>query len=458
MPTRDPADDPPVVGATTVAHALEAPLAIAFGSREQAPTPISDAGSRESVPTGRGAAVPVPPAATADVNLTANRPIRIVLVEDVPEVAAHVREVLRPQGRFKLVQTIREGHRAVDDIRDLDPEVVLVDSLLQGKTGARQIVDRLRGGGRPVGIVAMTVPDYPADSSMLEQADAVVSLPFGTFDLRRGIMAAHAALTERDPGSTSRIVSVFSAKGGVGRTTIAYNLAASLAGTGLRTVLLDGSLQFGDVRRLLRMDPTLPSICDLPTDSIRGSDIAEAVVQVAPGVDALLAPPRPELAELIDGRDLGRVLDILRRVYQAIVIDTPANLAEPTLALLDASDIIIDVLTAELSALEATRMIAATFPEIGYSSDKIRYLVNRVDSVGAAPMTEVVRAIGRTPEYTLPSDWSLVSSSNRDGVPYVLAQPDAPVSAGLRRVAHDVRALAVDPPLPLPARPRSRIA
>jgi pilus assembly protein CpaE len=458
MPAASPPHHPLALGATAVRRAQETPPVAASESLAQAPTAIVDGGTQEPVLADGGTFLAARPAATIDVDLSANRPIRIVLVEDVAEVATHVRDVLRPQGRFKLVHTIREGHRAVDDIRDLDPDVVLVDSLLQGKTSARQIVDRLRGNGRPIGIVVLTVPDYPAEASMLEQADAVVSLPFGTFDLGRAVMAAHAALTARDPGSTSRVVSVFSAKGGVGRTTIAYNLAATLATTGLRTVLLDGSLQFGDVRRLLRVEPTQPSICDLPTDSIRGSDLAETVLQVAPGLDALLAPPRPELAELINGRDLGRVLDILRRAYQAIVIDTPANLAEPTLALLDASDVIIDVLTAEPGALEATRMIAATFPEIGYPSDKIRYLVNRADSVGAAPMTEVARAIGRMPEYMLASDWPLVSSSNRDGIPYVLAQPEAPVSVGLRRVAHDVRGLAVEPPVPLEARPRSRIA
>ncbi len=226
--------------------------------------------------------------------------------------------------------------------------------------------------------------------------------------------------------------------------------------TGLRTVLVDGSLQFGDVRHLLAADASLPSICDLPTDTVRASDLAETVVKVGAGVDALLAPPRPELAELISGRDLGRVLDILRRAYQAIVIDTPVNLSEPTLALLDASDVIIDILTAEPGALEATRMIAATFPEIGYPSGKIRYLVNRADSVGVAPMEQVARAIGRMPDYALASDWPLVSSSNRDGLPYVLVEPQASVSIGLRRVADDIRALAVDPPLALPARRRQQ--
>jgi pilus assembly protein CpaE len=371
------------------------------------------------------------------------RAIRVILVEDVPDVAVHVRELLRSQPRFRLIHVISDGRRAVDEIRDLHPDVVLVDSLLQGRVSARNVVEGLRERGSPIGIVALTVPDHPVDAAMLKHADAVVTLPLGTWDLGKGIVDAHEASAARDPSASSRIVAIFSAKGGVGKTTIAYNLAVSLASTGLRTLLLDGCLQFGDVRRLLRADPTAPSICDLPTDFLRGSDLADTVVRDPSGVEILLAPARPELAELVNGRDLEQLLGVLRRAYQAIVIDTPATLSEPTLAFLDAADLIVDVMTAEAVALDVTPMIAATFAELGYPAGKLRYLVNRFDAMGAIPTAELARAIGREPDYTVASDWRLVSASNAEGVPYVLARPAAAVSADLRRLAEGVRALAV---------------
>jgi pilus assembly protein CpaE len=421
-----------------------------------APLPIAAPATTRG-PKGVAAPLPAEPEAETDRELSAHRPVRIVLVEDVSEVAIHVRDVLRPLARFKLVHVITDGRRAEAELADLHPDVVMVDSLLQGKVSGRQVVERLRRAGSPIGVVVLSVPDHPADGAMVEQADAVVTLPFGTYELGRGIADAHAALVARDPGAASRIVSVFSAKGGVGKTTVAFSLAAGLASSGLRTLLVDGCLEFGEIRRLLHAGPTAPSICDLPTDRIRASDLDDTVVRAADCLDALLAPPRPELAELITGRDLERLLGVLRHAYPAIVVDTPSSLSGPTLALLDASDAIIDVLTADPGSLELTRLSAATFREIGYPASKVRYLVNRADSAGAAPMSEVSRAIGRDPDYALASDWPLVSVSQAAGIPFVLARPEAAVSAGLRRVVEDVRALAVVPSLAAPVR-RARIA
>lgn len=373
------------------------------------------------------------------------QPIRIVLVEDVPEVAEHVRELLRSQGRFTLVQVISDGGRAVDEIRDLEPDVVLVDALLQGRTSGATLATRLRAAGNPAGIVALTVPDHPLETKLAELADAVVALPLRTVELARGILDAHAAAAIRDPSAASRIVAVFSPKGGVGTTTIAYNLAVSLAATRLRTLLVDGCLQFGGVRHLLRVDPTAPSICDLPTHSVRSHDLEDVVIHHMSGLDILLAPPRPELAELLTGRDLEQLIDVLRRTYQAIVIDLPSSLGEPTLAFLDASDLVLSVLTPDPATVAVTRTMAATFAEIGYPAAKVRHVLNQHDAPGAPPPDVMARALGRMPDHTVASDRSLVPASNARGTPFVVAQSEARVSADLRRMAEAVRALAVTP-------------
>src|SRR5437762_2019973 len=118
--------------------------------------------------------------------------------------------------------------------------------------------------------------------------------------------------------SGERAVALFSPKGGVGRTTLAYNLAVSL-GVGHRVCLVDGSLQFSDLRGLLRVPAVAPSIVNLPTDRIREADLADVVWKDPSGIDILLAPPRVEMAEMVTTRDSEQAIGIIRTPYQFVI-------------------------------------------------------------------------------------------------------------------------------------------
>lgn len=383
-------------------------------------------------------------------------PIRVVLVEDVSEVAAHVRDLFRQRSQIRLLDVLVDTRTAVDRIRDLDVDVVIVDTLLKGRVKGVTLIDRIRKAGLSIGIVAVTLQDRPLNSRRVSDVDAVVTMPFGTFDLIRGVTDAHGAASARNPMANSRTVAVFASKGGVGTTTIAYNLAASLQAAGLRTILVDGSLQFGDLRRLLRIPAHAPSILDLPIDALRQSDVAGVVFTDTSGIDVLPAPDRPEMAELMMERDLAAVFDLLRRTYQAIVIDTPSSLGGATLAMLDASDIVLQVVTPDPATIESARVASQTFGEIGYPPAKLRYLVNRAGTVGGLGPDRMARALGRMPDFTIRSDWQLVNGSNAEGIPFVLARPEAPASADIRAIAERLKAIGGVPVAPIPGRTRGR--
>jgi pilus assembly protein CpaE len=382
------------------------------------------------------------------------RELRILLVEDVPEVAARIRELLRSQPAIRIVDTIADGRRVVDAVGELRPDVVIVDALLQGRVKGPAVIDRLRGALAPVSCIALTVPDQPLADALLGKVDAVLTLPIGTFDLIGAIRGAVAAGAARNPAAASRVIAVFSAKGGVGKTTIAFNLAVAIGQTGLRTALVDGNLQFGDLRRLLRIGGDAPSIYDLPTDSVRTSDLGSVMVEDPSGIDVLFAPPRVEMAELITARDLEKILGMLRRTYSAIVVDTPSTLSDTTLTVLDAADVIIQVVAPESSSLDSARTATQAFAEIGYPSSKIQLLLNRADSRGGVTRGQVQWAFGRDPDHEVASDWELVAHSNGEGVPFVLARPEAQVSADLRAVADRVRTIVGASPPATPVRRR----
>jgi pilus assembly protein CpaE len=386
------------------------------------------------LPRPRLQAAPGEPTRNAETAARSSH-VQILLVEDVPQVAERIRELLRSQDTYKIVAVVSNGGHVERDVAEYRPDVVMVDTLLQGRVNGPSVIERLRRTRNPLPCVAITVADRPLPEAVAENVDAVVTFPAGTFDLIHAIRDSIAAGATRNPTLASRMVAVFSAKGGVGKTTIAYNLAVAMAQMGLRTALLDGNLQYGDVRRLLRVADDLPSICDLPTDSLRASDLGELMVSDPSGIEVLLAPPRLEMAELITTRDLDKILELLRRTYHAIVIDTSSSLGEATLAMLDAADVIVQVVTPETAALDVTRLAAQAFAGIGYPPSKIQLLLNRADTQGAVSRSQLRLAFGHDPDYVIGSDWALVAQSNAEGVPFVLANPDAAISASVREAA-----------------------
>ena len=365
---------------------------------------------------------------------------RLLLVEDVPQVAQYIRGLLNSQSTVKLLDVLSDGSKVLAQVQQLRPDVVLVDALLQGRVKGLALAEQILASGLGVPVVILTVPQTPVEPDPLKGIHGVLAMPFSGFDLMNRIAAVRKEFNEHSTTGTSRIYSVFAPKGGVGKTTIAFNLAVALGQADQRTVLIDGSLQFGDLRSLLKVPVDAPSILDLPTDRVAESDLQDVLWRDPSGIDILLAPPRVEMAEMVTARDIDKILSLLRRVYGSIVIDMSSALNDINLSFLDLSDTIVEIVTYDSTTIHNTIMVADAFRMIGYPASKVRYLVNRADSPGGIESGDLERALGRVPEHRVVSDGLLVVQSNNEGVPFVLANPSAPISLDLHRVAAELLA------------------
>ena len=370
---------------------------------------------------------------------------RLLIVEDVPQVAQYIRGLLNAQAHIKLLDVISEGAKAQAQIQQLRPDVVLIDALLQGRVKGPQLVEQIRDSKLGVPVIVLTVPQTPINPDPEAGIHGVLSMPFSGFDLITRVAQVRKDFAASADQGGSRVVSVFAPKGGVGKTTLAFNLAVAFGQLEQRTVLIDGSLQFGDLRSLLKVPADAPSILDLPTDRIAESDLGDVLWRDPSGIDILLAPPRIEMAEMVTVRDVDKVLSLLRRIYGAIVIDLTSHLNDVSLSFLDTSDVILEVVTYDSTTIHNTIAMADTFRAIGYPAAKVRYVVNRADSAGGIDPLDLERALGRVPEHRVVSDGRLVVQSNNEGVPFVLAEPGAQISQDINRLAGELLGQAAVP-------------
>jgi len=364
--------------------------------------------------------------------------VRLLLVEDVPQVAQYVRGLLNAQSQVRLVDVIADGGSAFGHIVQQRPDVVVVDGLLQGRVRGMQLVRQLHESDLGLPVIVLTVPQHPLSPDPSKGIHEVLSMPFNGYDLMSKVITVNKAAVAAAEHGPSRVISVFAPKGGVGKTTIAYNLAAAAAALGVRTCLVDGSIQFADVRALLRLPDNAPSMLDLPTDRISETDIAEVLHHDPSGVEILLAPPRVEMSEMVLARDVEKTISLLRRLFDVVIVDTGVTLDEVTLSLLDQADVILQIITFDGTTLRNTSAVLEAFRKIGYPVERIRYLLNRADSSGGIDPADVRSVIGRDPEYRLRSEGQIVGPASNQGRPFVLADPDAGVSRDITAIARDL--------------------
>jgi pilus assembly protein CpaE len=168
------------------------------------------------------------------------------------------------------------------------------------------------------------------------------------------------------------------------------------------------------------------------------------------GVRVLLAPPTPEQAELIGPAAVKKVLVALRNDYDLVVVDCPSSFNESTLAVLDESDLILTLLTLEITSVKNMRLFLEVCDQLGYGPEKIRLVLNRADSTLGIRVADVEQSIGRKVDHTIVSDGRSVVYAQNRGVPFFLSNREAQVSQDIQRLAS---AVTGPPPTTVPAKP-----
>ena len=402
-------------------------------------------------------------------------PIRLLIVDDVPDTSENVQKLLYFERDIEVIATAMSGREAIAKAIHMVPDIILMDINMPDMDGLRAAQVILQQV--PTRVVMMSVqaePEY-LQRAMQVGARGYLTKPFSSDQLVDTLRSAAQVQVQRSlapdmapaahngngngngrgrladypsspppyssPVSSSRarqhVIAVFSGKGGVGRSMVAMNLAMMLRQlTQERVALIDADLQSGDIHVLLNMN-TPSSIDDLrEAVSLDAEIIHHAMAVHETGLMVLRAPLHPETADLFTEDEMKRIMVDLRENFDFLVVDMSASYSEANLMILEMADQIVLVTTLEVPSLNKATRFFEVAGRLGFPEQKIVFVCNRVDSYYGIKPQQVEAQLRHKVAAQFPEENQLMVKAVNRGIPFVLYQRNHPLTkqfAGLAK-------------------------
>jgi len=238
----------------------------------------------------------------------------------------------------------------------------------------------------------------------------------------------------------ARVISIFSTKGGTGKTLIATNLGVSLAKEGKKTLLLDLDLQaIGDMAKMLdiHLEKSLVDILPLFL-SKREFPFKDAIVSHSCGVDFLAFVLRPRQSPHIKPEFIREILSLVSKDYEFIICDCGRAFTETQLICFNHSNLILLVVTPDILSVYQTKWTIDTLQSLNFPSKMIKVILNRSESLGAIIWQEVKAVLPCEIATKIPSEGRVVGLSVNRGIPVILDSPRSKVSEEIKKLADDL--------------------
>ena len=298
----------------------------------------------------------------------------------------------------------------------------------------------------PLILAAYGEPNGIVDAGLEIGAADVIVLPQSMETLLFALQKA--ARANGDAPDSGTVVTVFSPKGGSGKTVLATNIAVAARRSGIPTLLVDLDLQFGDAALALAIAPRA-TIADLASSSGE-TDVEKLKAFVCTDarsmLDLLPAPKRPEEAQVVGQPELAGVLGAARKAYGAVVIDTGPLFDGAMLAALDHTDRLVLVCNPEVTSLKNVRIGLETIDRLGFPRERVSIVANRIGAAGGVSRSEIEEALEAEIAFELPDDPAVPTAVNR-ATPVVLGDPS---SRFARAVSTLTKSLFAEAPTPVP--------
>ncbi len=372
--------------------------------------------------------------------------IKVLIVDDIDATRNSICKLMEFHPEATIVGQAANAQDAIAQAKNLGPDVILMDINMPGMDGIAA-TEILATEAPQAAIIMMSVQGEQEylRRAMIAGAKNYLVKPFTGDELLQAVQQVYVTGQKRLNilGSASaaaklgKVITVFSTKGGIGKTTIATNLAVALGKDKASKIgIIDVNLQFGDVALFLNLMPQA-TIADLVQnfENIDDQLLAGYLTAYSDNVKILAAPVRPEQADGITGAHLVAILNTMRMTFDYVIIDTAPAFNDVMLAVLDVADQIVVVSSLDMPTIKNVKLCLEIMESLHYPAAKIKLVLNRADSDDGMELGEVEASLHRSFEAHLPSDGKTVVTAVNRGIPFVISNPSTPVAQSIFSLA-----------------------
>lgn len=359
--------------------------------------------------------------------------IQVMIVDDSEEARQSIKMLLELAENIQVIAEAKDGADALNRLSVITPDVVLMDINMPVMDGG-QATERICMLYPNISVIVLSVQndieyvrkcmragakDYlfkPATSAVLISTIEEVHASAQTRHNRNTVAVLSHRFSNR-----SKVLSFISAKGGVGKTTIAVNAAAALAEQGKEIVLVDFDLQFGDASLFMNATPSRTALDLVQESNEIDPDVLDRYLhKTASGLYLLAGPKRPEQAEYVTPQHIRVILQSLRKKFEYVIVDTSPIANDAFFAIMETSDDCFMVHTLNLAVLKNNRMLLDLFIELGYEIDNMKHLLNRANSKNGLKVRDVNKILKTDILWEMDNDYQFVETSINEGTPFVI--------------------------------------
>ena len=397
---------------------------------------------------------------------TADDIIRVLIVDDHAETRENIRKLLQFEPDIEVVGAARSGQEALEMARDAEPDVVLMDINMPDMDGivATEAIKRDVRFAQIVILSVQSEADYLRRAMRAGASDFISKPPSGdelisairslAVEAKRG-KDEQAILEGTGPlppligrdriGPVGKLIAVYSAKGGVGCTILATNLAVGLDTADTPAVLVDTALQFGDVAVSLNLQ-SKNSFVDLASriDELEVDIVDDVLLQHDSGLRVLAAPPRPEMADEVNAEQVRTVLEYLKQHFAYIVVDSGSTMDDITLTVLDLADLLVSVATPEIPSIKDARLLFDLLNVLEFPRENTIFVLNKMDRRSGITASAIAENLKCTVDGEIPFDERTVTTSVNRGIPLLIADKGQPAAKGILEVLGAIKQRLVE--------------